>query len=277
MMRFDWYQATFYDDIPPAVLFDRIAGDLPGAHRVEHLRRGKNGYSSSAVLLDCEDHVLATMFHGGNGGAAPNIASTGPDAPRFADTVRSLRLSHGVTRGDACQDLEGEDFDLAVDDLRITARRFGVKGLAWVPDDPETGATYYAGSPQSDTRLRVYRKDLQLIGKGVDPDEFPQPIVRFEAQIRPRKPLRQQFAAMGPEEYFGASKLLRAVSAGFLGQHPKAVVMQTREPTDFDRQLGWLRTQAHNILSAIQARNPTDEQLGRFIRQEIIERGLKSC
>ena len=25
MMRFDWYQGTFYDDLAPAVLLDRIA------------------------------------------------------------------------------------------------------------------------------------------------------------------------------------------------------------------------------------------------------------
>jgi DNA relaxase NicK len=277
MMRFDWYQATFYDDVPPSILFDRIAGDLPGAYRVEHLERGKNGYSKTAILLDREDHTLATMHHGGNAGAPPNIASTGPDAPVFADTVRSLRLSHGVTRGDACQDLEGEDFDRAVDDLRVIARRFGVKGLAWVPDDPESGATYYAGRPQSDIRLRVYRKDLQLIGRGCDPDDFPQPIVRFEAQVRPRKPLRRQFATMEAEQYFGASKLLRAVSTGFLDHHPKAVVMQKREPSTFDSQVNWLRTQAVNVLAAIRARHPSDEQLGRFIREEIIERGLKSC
>lgn len=277
MMRFDWYQATFYDDLPPSVLFDRIAADLPGAHRIERLERGINGYRNSAVILDQADHKLALMGHGGNGGAPPNIASTGPDAPTFADTVRKLRLSHGITRGDSCQDLEGEDFDTIAGSVRQIARRVGVKGFSFIPDDPESGPTYYAGSPTSDIRCRTYRKDLQLIALGCDPDDFPQPIVRVEAQIRPRKPVRQRFAAMEPQDYWGASKLLRAVSTGLLEHHPAAVVTQIREPTTYERQVAWLRVQAHRALSAIQARHPGDEALGRFIRQEIIEGGANPC
>lgn len=277
MMRFDWYQATFYDDISPAVLLDRIAADLPGAHRIEHGRKGRNGYANSAVLMDQEEHALATMFHGGNQGAPPNVYSSGPDAPAFVDTVRKLRLDHGVTRGDSCQDLEGEDFQHVAGGVRQIANRIGVKGLSWVPDDPESGPTYYAGRPTSDIRLRIYRKDLQLVGLGCDPDDFPQPIVRVEAQIRPRKPVRRSFARMSPEDYFGASKLLRAVSTGFLEHHPRAIVMQRREPTSYDRQVQWLRTQAHRVLASIMERNPGDEAFGRFLREQVVEAGLNSC
>lgn len=276
MMRFDWYQGTFYDDLAPAVLLDRIAADLPGSHRVEH-GRGKNGYTSSARLLDQDDHPLAIMLHGGNQGAPPNIYATGPDAPAFADTVRQLRLDHGITRGDACQDLEGEDFHQVAGDVRQIARRVGVKGLSWVPDDPESGPTYYAGRPTSDIRCRVYRKDLQLVSLGCDPSDFPQPIVRVEAQIRPRKPLRRKFAWLAPEDYFGASKLLRAVSTGLLEHHPAAIQMRFREPTSYERQVAWLRNQAHRALAAIMERHPGDEEFGRFLREEIVEGGLNSC
>lgn len=277
MINFDWYQATFYGDLPPADLLDRIAADLPRSHRVEHAARGKNGYSRTAILLDQEDHPLATMFHGGNRGAKPNIVASGPDAPAFAQVVRSLRLDHGVTRGDACQDMEGADFDGIVGDVKTISRRLGVKGVAWVPDDPETGPTHYAGRPTSDIRLRTYRKDLQLIGLGVSPAEFPQPIVRVEAQIRPRTKLRRLFAQLQPEAYFGASKLLRAVSAGILDNHPNAIVMQKRVPTSYDQQLRWLATQAHNALGAVLARHPGDEEFGRFIREYIVEGRANMC
>ena len=45
MIRFDWMQVTAYDDLPPSVLFDRIAADLPGAHRIEHGGKGRFGVS----------------------------------------------------------------------------------------------------------------------------------------------------------------------------------------------------------------------------------------
>lgn len=277
MRRFDWYQSTFYDDIPPSVLFDKIGADLPGAHRVQSGQKGQNGYANSAVMFDQEDHPLATMLYGGNGGARPNIRATGPDAPAFADTVRTLRLQHGVTRGDACTDLEGEDFGVVVSDVRTILNRNGMFGLTHVPDDPESGSTYYAGAASSAVRLRVYRKDLQLIAKGIDPSEFPQPIVRVEAQIRPRTATRRTFATMEPDEYFGSAKWLRAVSSAVLEHNPKAIVMQRREPSTFDRQVTWLRNQAHNALTAILERNPGDEAFGRFIREQIIEIGGSSC
>jgi hypothetical protein len=53
--------------------------------------------------------------------------------------------------------------------------------------------------------------------------------------------------------------------------------MQKREPTTYENQVSWLRTQAYRALSAILERHPGDEAFGRFIRQEIIEGGLKSC
>lgn len=277
MMRFDWYQATFYDDIPPGVLLDKIAADLPGAHRIEHGRKGQNGYAKSAVLFDQEEHPLATMLYGGNGGAPPNIRGTGPDAPSFVDTVRSLRLDHGVTRGDACQDLEGADWSEIAGDVKRIIARNGMSGSSVVPDNPEEGPTYYAGAASSAVRARVYRKDLQLIALGVSPDEFPQPIVRVEAQIRPRTATRRSFAWMGPEAYFGASRWLRAVSRDLLEHHPASIVMQKREPVTYENQVRWLRTQAHKALSAILARHPGDEAFGKFLREQVIEGGVNSC
>lgn len=277
MMRFDWYQATFYGDVPPGVLLDSIAADLPRADRIEHGGRGRNGYRNSAVIRDVDGHALATMFHGGNNGARPNIVASGPDAPAFAHCVREKRLDHGVTRGDVCLDMEGEDFHRVAGDVRRIIKRHGMNGLSWVPDDPDTGPTYYAGKPTSDIRFRVYRKDLQLIALGCDPADFPQPIVRGEAQIRPRTATRRAFAWKEPAEYLGASRWLRSVSTAVLEHNPRAIVMQRREPTSYDQKLSWLRTQAVGILKAIQERHPTDEGLGRFIREEVIEHALKSC
>ena len=49
--------------------------------------------------------------------------------------------------------------------------------------------------------------------------------------------------------------------------------MQKREPTDYDKQVKWLKTQAHKALSAIYAKHPTHEAFGKFIVEEI----LKGC
>lgn len=269
-VRFDWYQATFTDDLPPSVLFDRIAADLPGAHRIEHRQRGFNGYSKSAILLDQEDRTLVTMQHSGNAGAPPNLYASGPDTPAFAHTVRQLRLSHAVTRGDACSDLEGVDHGEVADQVRSIARSYRVKGFTHQPDNPEEGVTYNVGAVSSAVRCRVYRKDLELIAQGVSADEFPQPIVRVEAQIRPKGAVRRVLATAEPEALFGCSRWLRAVSRTVLEGNPAAIVMWQREPTEYDRQVAWLKTQAARALSAVHSRHPGAEALGKFVIEEII-------
>lgn len=270
MLRFDWYQGTFRTDLPPSMLLDRIAADLPGAQRVEHRARGRNGYDRSAVLLDNTDHPLVTMLHGGNQGAPPNLTASGPDSPAFAHTVRTLRLDHGVTRADACGDLEGEDFDQVAAIAKRILKSSGMSGLSFVPDDPDKGPTYKAGAATSAVQARIYRKDLELIRKGVSADEFPQPIVRVEAQIRPKGALRTAFATMEPQQLFGASQWLRRLASEVLDENPALIVMQKREPTDYEKQLSWLKTQAHKALSAIYARHPSPELLGNFIIENII-------
>lgn len=269
-IRFDWYQATFRDDLPPAVLLDRIASDLPGSHRVQQLTRGLNGYAKSAILLDQDDRTLVTMQHSGNGGAPPNLYASGPHTPDFAHAVRQLRLTHDVTRGDACCDLEGADHSQLADQVRTIARSYRVKGSTVLPDNPDEGVTYTVGAPTSAVRCRVYRKDLELIAKGVPADEFPQPIVRVEAQIRPKGANRRIFATMEPDALFGSSRWLRAISRTVLDGNPAAIVMQKREPTDYDRQIAWLRTQAGKALAAVYARNPGYEAFGKFLVDEVI-------
>ncbi len=269
-IRFDWYQATVRADLPPAVILDRIAAELAGADRVDHRQWGMNGYSKSAVLLDRDERILVTMQHSGNRGAPPNLYASGPDTPAFADTVRQLRLSHELTRADACADLEGEDFDQVSGQVRSIAKSHGVKGKTDLPDNPEEGATYYVGAPTSAIRCRVYRKDLEMIAKGVSVDEFPQPIVRVEAQIRPKGPSRRALAQVEPGALFGCSRWLRAISSTVLEGNPAAIVMQKREPTVYDRQVAWLKTQGKGCLSAIYARHPSHELLGKFLVEEVI-------
>jgi hypothetical protein len=273
MLRLDWYQATVFADLPPSIIMDRIAADLPGASKIEHGRRGQNGYAKTAILFDADDHPLVTMNYDGNQGAPPNLRGTGPDAPPFAHTIRTLRMPHGLTRGDVCQDQEGVDFHDFAGDCKRIVNRFGMSGLSYVPDDPDKGSTYKIGADTSSIKARVYRKDLELIKKGLDPSEFPQPIVRFEAEIRPKgRALRQIFSTYEPEQFLGASKWLRAISSQLLDKHPAAIVMQKRPPTEYDRQVAWLKTQAHKALSAIYARHPTHEDFGRFIVDEIINK-----
>jgi DNA relaxase NicK len=271
-MRFDWYQATVVADLPPSVILDRVGADLPAAFAIHHGRRGQNGYAKTAILVDRDEHALVTMNYDGNQGAPPNLRGTGPDAPSFAHTLRSLRLAHRVTRGDVCEDLEGENYHKVADDCRLIAKRHGMSGLTYVPDDPDRGSTYKLGADTSSIKARVYRKDLEMIKKGCDPSEFPQPIVRFEAEVRPKgQALRMNFSTYEPEHFLGAARWLRAIASELLDQHPAAIVMQKRLPTEYERQVTWLRTQAHKALSAVYARHPTHEELGRFIVDDIIK------
>ncbi len=268
--RLDWLQVTSCSDLPPSLYLDQVAANFPGAARIEHRSRGCSNYDRTALLLDTADHPLVTMIHGGNKGARPNLKCTGPDAPAFATALQAAGLPHIVTRIDSCIDLEGEDFHEVAGTVKRVLKSCGMSGLSWVPDDPEKGPTYYAGAPTSDVRSRIYRKDLQLIKAGVSPDEFPQPIVRVEAQIRPKKAARARFVDIAPREVFGASRWLRAVATRVLDDNPAAIVMQKREPTDYEKQLAWLKTQGHKVMSAIYARHPSPELLGKFIIENII-------
>jgi len=272
MIRWDWYQATPLDDVPPMVVLDSIASEIEGADRIQSNRRGQNGYAKSALLLDADEHVLAIMNYEGNNGARPNLRGTGPSAPAFAYALRERYPRHNVTRADACSDLLGADFRAISDQARVMARRARTHGLSYVPDDPKRGPTYQIGSKTSVTQMRIYRKDLEMIRKGADAAEFPEPIVRIEQQVNPKgDALRLAFARCDPEDVFGASRVGRAVSEEILMNNPIAINMTRRPPSDYDIRCRWLAVQARRVLLEIRDKHPTKEQFCKFLFEDLLD------
>lgn len=272
MIRWDWYQATPLDDVPPMVIFDSIATEIEGANSIQSGRRGQNGYAKSALLLDGDEHVLAVMNYEGNNGARPNLRGTGPSAPAFAHALRERYPRHNVTRADACSDLLGADFSAISEQARVMARRARSQGLSYVPDDPRRGPTYQIGSKTSATQMRIYRKDLEMIRKGADPAEFPEPIVRIEQQANPKgDALRLAFARCDPEDIFGASRVGRAVSEEILKNNPIAITMSRRTPNDYQNSCTWLAKQGRKILLEIARKHPTPEDFCRFLFEDLLD------
>ena len=265
-IRFDAYASTMLDDLPPMVFLDAIASDLEGAERIVPGLRGQNGYAERAAIVDGDGYALANINFGGNSGARPNIRAQGPATPEFVEVLRSRYPRHRFTRVDACCDLLGADFRGTVDRCRVIAGSNGTHGLRHVPDDPEKGETYEIGSRQSPAFTRVYQKHLELIKKGVDPAEFPEPIVRIEAEVKPKGDgLREAFAHYSPHAVFGASRVTRAISRLLLDNNPAAIVMRRRPPSDYERQCTWLKVQARKALFAIRDRHPTPEEFYSFL------------
>jgi len=272
MIRWDWYQGTPREDVSPMIIFDRIASEIDDAHRIHTRRHGQNGYAYSAHLVDKDDYLLAVMNYEGNRGAKPNLRGTGPSAPAFANALRKCYPRHNVTRADACSDLLGADFSAIRDKSMVLARQARTSGLRHVPDDPERGETYTIGAKSSASQTRIYRKDLELIRKGVSADEFPQPIVRIEQQINPKgENLRLYFSHAEPAEIFGASRIGRAMAATFLNNNPAAISMTRRPPTSFDIRSGWLAKQAGGILGEIRQRFATPEEICRYIYVTLLD------
>lgn len=203
-MRFDAYAATIQEH--PIELVQYLAHGLHGQPRST---RGMHGYTQGWEIASTgSGDVLARVLAGGRN-PHPHAWAQGDATEQFVQLVRDgYQGRHHVTRMDACEDFDAPG---AYEILRTTVRDIitprGIKGREIVPEDIDEGRTFYAGSPKSDVRLRLYEKGKQLRAQAPAEalEEISPNLVRLEPQVRPQKESRKAAAYCTPAQVFGFS------------------------------------------------------------------------
>lgn len=175
-LRLDWYEATLECETVSVIGLAMLVGQsIDGEEAKLTVGRGMRGYRRSHRIESSNFDIQILDLHDSGW---PHIIGTGASADAAKRIARSIADVGRVTRIDiACDSLEG---------WNRASQRF----MQWAEDHPnsqttvngdfirgERGRTLYLGSPQSERRIRVYEKGIQL---GLDPDW-----VRVEFQYRP--------------------------------------------------------------------------------------------
>lgn len=241
-MRFDWYQPTVAEN--PVRIVDELSRRLAPGGKVEE-GRGRHNYWQSFTICDRAGDRVAMILCGGPNGD-PNITASGPACDAFVPLVRELWPDHRVTRADVAEDMQGEGVYEALETVcRATAAGHGVKGLAFVPDDPADGRTYTMGSRASDVTARLYDKSAEL-RRRLPPErhsEVPDNVARLEVAVRPRKVWRELASKMRPEQFWGMSGWTAALAADALSLQVERITMQAGRETDHERSVRFLLRQ----------------------------------
>lgn len=233
-MRLDAYAATIQEH--PSNLVETLCHGLNG----EPINaRGMHGYTQGwEIRAKGSTDVLARVIAGGRN-PHPHAWAQGDNTDAFVELVREVWPGrHHVTRLDACQDFEAPGaYELLRDTMRQVITPRGVKGREIVPEDLDEGRTFYAGSPKSDVRARLYEKGKQLHAQlppthlqflGVSMDR-----VRLETQVRPQHDSRKAAAYCTPDEVWGFSAWTRDLAIQALAVDvPRVQTKPWREQDD---------------------------------------------
>jgi len=270
-MRFDWYQATIGGKLQDIIeAFINRYG--PGHDIVE--ARGIHGYAQRFNVVEGKGMVVASVICGGNRGAFPNAWASGDDTENFIQVVRSeWPTKHVVTRMDACEDFQAVDAYAQLRAvLRQVAKPAGVKCREILPDDdPDEGRTYYAGSPSSDVRVRLYDKGLQ-VRRTLPPEQaaqVPADWIRFEVQVRPKGQSRQDAAVIEAAEAWGFSPWTKKAALKALDLEVPRVVIRPWRESDDERAYRFMIQQYGNLLRRKVVDHGSWSALGAQIGEDI--------
>ncbi len=218
---FDWYQ--FSADIA----LNDIREVLQPLSAIEPFRDEKPKLKGYARALKTGGPGGSVLIHcgGPNGDQyGPNVAGTGPLAPKVAELIRVTGMSHGVGRADVKLDFLG-DFEACR--LRFI-KRCDQAGMAAsdVGSCPESakqlGRSVYGGSRSSFYQPTLYQKGLQL-GEG-----YPSDFLRLEHRFTPSKSgEKRQLSRLTPTEMIGMRPVARDLS--------QEIVDMAVEPYKLDR------------------------------------------
>lgn len=262
-MRWDWYQATVWDD--------RVGGPNGGV-LTEALRHGLGlqvpdagagrwGFGQEDVLRNSDGEVVVRVLHGGRQ-AWPSVQGSGEHSEAVCEALRA-DWRHWVTRADAADDRVGPGAWEALygpliafaDERGLTISQAG----DW--HRGEAGRTLYVGSRKSPSFIRLYEKGKQL---GLDPTW-----VRCELQVRPSKKARSAVASMTPEELWGTARWTRDVLALLQGIDVPRVRMAERRPGDDERALRAMLAQYGATLGRLYVRTGSEEAFARYLLERI--------
>lgn len=273
-MRFDYYSAGVPEE--PQKLIEALRVGL-GATEVEGRPRGLRGYASQTVLRR-GDITVATVLHGGNAGAMPNVFQSNECAHALAVFLRGSYPGHRVTRMDAAQDFDGPG---AWDRLYALAMKIAVASRLKITQSGDwfwlvDGRTVYFGSWKSAVFVRLYEKGKQLGADitGIDGAggcvDVRSDWCRIEVVVKPDGDARYRAASAAPQEAWGYSwwtaKMWKAISGSTV---PRVSMQQHRIP-DHERSFLHMVDQYGDAMERLRVeRGWSSEQLGRVIQQLI--------
>ena len=217
MVRFDAYTATSRgvktDD------FMQVLMDAGGLGSFAKIAQGK-GFHTFGQRLGVKDETgteWGSIQWGGRQGDRVMIEVKGERTPKAVEALRA-RFEHRCTRVDACADFDAprafERLYRSCRKVKLAHDIIGGKAGDW-DDHPEKGRTLYLGAKTSPTRLRLYEKGKQTEYAHLNRPNW----ARIEAQVRPAKEAKTEYARLSPLEVWGASKWTRDLAALVLREH----------------------------------------------------------
>ena len=249
MLRFDAYTATSSELTPDdAKRVVMEGGSRVGVEPKRCEAMGFHGFAHRQEFVDYCGHQFAAVQWGGSHGERVMLEVKGEATGPVVALLRE-EWPHRCTRVDSCADFdEAGVFARLYRACRKVKKRHSVMGGKagdW-DDFPEKGRTLYLGSTSSATRVRLYEKGKQPeYAHLVRPDW-----VRLEIQVRPKKEAKSAFAALSPEEVWGASKWTSELHAQLLGghvdPHPAGTVYRL---TDDESSFEWMCKQYGAMLA----------------------------
>lgn len=258
-MRFDWYQATVRDGSADEVLagLSRV-WDLSSIESI----RGQNSYTDGARVYR-GDSTLARVYWGGQNGCDPHVISSSDSSPEVAQHLRAWHPEHHVTRVDVCEDYNGVGtWDLMYDGLTAFAAQFRLSTeLRGDYLDAKKGRTLYLGAPSSVVRGRLYEK-------GHESGHSDKTWVRFELQVKPKRPAAREYMAKAqPHEAYGLSSWSSALYRYFSDDKIERIRAGTlHAPTDDQRAYQHMVKQYGPLLMRLAASEGVESVLGRLRR-----------
>jgi hypothetical protein len=203
---FDWYQFTA--KVPVRDLCEVLAplGEDDPFHDEKPKLKGygwalKTGGPGGSCLI----------HYGGKNGDdhGPNVAGTGPLAPRVAALVREATLPHGVGRADVRLDFLG-DYDACRLRFieRCNAAGMATRDAGSCPESAkQLGRTVYGGALSSFYQPTLYQKGLQL------GDGHPVEYLRLEHRYAPTKAHEKaELSLLTPMQMTGLRPVARDLS-----------------------------------------------------------------
>lgn len=228
MSRFDWYASTVcMDPLPRLAVRDGLA---VMADKIKPVA-GRYGYTRGFEMVRQGD-VLATVFEGL---ARPDfVVASGYHAHDVAQTFRKLYPGGSVSRADSARDFSGGagfyDQVRAYSFAQLKPRGISVREII-NHTGPQPARTLYLGSSKSETMVRVYEKWLE------DPT-YAVGTVRVEAQVRPSKRDRKQYAATATaDDLWGFARWSRLLADELLGLGAPAAPARSERVSDLDKAI----------------------------------------
>ena len=271
-MRFDWYQATIWDNNTHAIeTIAKLGHELRDCDGLARAYRYNQGWQ----VLHKDLGAVATILVGGNGGNVHAFASSdATDA--FVDLVRTeYEGKHLVTRMDAAQDFNEAG---AFMKLRRTCKRVAVAhrlGFQRIQDNlnPESGRTQYIGSKKSDHFGRLYEKGweqankckplfpgfkpgmLQSITNTVTGEQVkPADWVRLELQVRPQgEEARRVASSATPEQAWGFTAWSHELAKEAMAIDLERIYIRTKKVSKDEEAMRWKCKQYGGMLSRTQS------------------------